>query len=129
VQFHPVNDRPLHVDFLRINADSLVTVQVPVRFINEEASPGLKRGGVLNIVRHEIEVSSPANIIPDEIIVDLTGYEVGDSIHSDALQLPEKVVPTIERNFTVATLTAPSALRSEEGAEEGEEGEEAASEG
>lgn len=129
VQFHPVTDRPLHVDFLRIKADSLVTVQVPVRFINEEASPGLKRGGVLNIVRHDIEVSSPANIIPDEIIIDLTGYEVGDSIHAEALQLPEKVVPTIERNFTIATLTAPSALKSEEGAEEGEDGEEAEAEG
>jgi large subunit ribosomal protein L25 len=116
VQFHPVSDSPLHVDFLRIARDSLVVVDVPVRFENEAASPGLKRGGVLNIVRHEIELKCPADQIPDEIVVDVTGYDVGDSIHISAVTLPERVVPTIERDFTIATIAAPSALKSEEGA-------------
>jgi large subunit ribosomal protein L25 len=116
VQFHPVSDRPLHVDFLRIAHDSLVVVDVPVRFENEAASPGLKRGGVLNIVRHEIELKCPADRIPDEIVIDVTGYDVGDSIHISAVTLPERVVPTIERDFTIATIAAPSALKSEEGA-------------
>jgi large subunit ribosomal protein L25 len=116
VQFHPVSDRPLHVDFLRIARDSLVVVDVPVRFENEAASPGLKRGGVLNIVRHEIELKCPADQIPDEIVVDVTGYDVGDSIHISTVTLPAGVVPTIERDFTIATIAAPSALKSEEGA-------------
>lgn len=118
VQFHPVNDRPLHVDFLRVTRDSLVVVNVPVSFQNEEASPGLKRGGVLNVVRHEVEVRCPADAIPDEIFVDVSGREVGDSIHISSVTLPEGVTPTIERDFTIATIAAPSALKSEEGAEE-----------
>jgi large subunit ribosomal protein L25 len=116
VQFHPVTDRPLHVDFLRISRDSLVVVDVPVRFENEEAAPGLKRGGVLNIVRHEIELKCPADAIPDEIVVDVAGYDVGDSIHISSVTLPANVSPTIERDFTIATIAAPSALKSEEGA-------------
>lgn len=121
VQLHPVSDRPLHVDFLRIRSDSQVVVAVPVRFEHEEASPGLKRGGVLNVVRHEIELKCPAGAIPDEIVVDVSGYEVGDSIHISAVTLPANAIPTIDRDFTIATIAAPSALKSEEAAAEGGE--------
>ena len=116
VQFHVVTDRPVHVDFLRIAADAKVTVAVPVRFTDEDKSPGLKRGGVLNIVRHDVEVTCPADSIPDDLVVSLAGFEVGASIHISAFQLPDGVVPTIsDRDFTVATIVAPSALKSEEG--------------
>ena len=122
VQFHPVSDRPIHVDFLRVSADSLITVNVPVRFENEAASPGLKRGGVLNVVRHEIEMKCPANAIPDDIVVDVTGFDVGDSIHISSVKLPEGVKPVIDRDFTIATIAAPSGLKSQEAAEEAAEG-------
>lgn len=129
VAFHPVTDRPLHVDFLRIGKGATVVVNVPVHFANEEDSPGLKRGGVLNVVRHELELSCPADSIPDEVMVDLTGLEVGDSVHMSAVQLPEGVTATIEdRDFTIAGVVAPSALKradSEAATAEGEEGEEA----
>jgi large subunit ribosomal protein L25 len=116
VSFHPVTDRPLHADFLRISEHAKVAVEVPVLFINEEKSPGLKRGGVLNIVRHEIELSCDAAEIPDDITVDLTGYDVGDSIHVSAVTLPAGATPTItDRDFTIATIVAPSSLKSSEG--------------
>jgi len=119
VAFHPVSDRPLHVDFLRIARDAKVTVGVPVRFENEEASPGLKRGGVLNVVRHELELTSDAAHIPDEIVIDLTGLEVGDAIHISAVTLPEGAESAItDRDFTIATIVAPSALKSSEGEED-----------
>jgi large subunit ribosomal protein L25 len=115
VQFHPVTDRPLHVDFLRLAKDARVTVAIPVRFTDEEASPGLKRGGVLNVVRHEVELNCPADNIPDELVASLTGLDVGDSIHISAFALPEGAKPIIDdRDFTVATVVAPSALKSEE---------------
>jgi large subunit ribosomal protein L25 len=120
VQFHVVSDRPVHADFLRIGADSTVTVEIPVRFVNEPASPGLKRGGVLNIVRHEIEMKVPADRIPEEIVVDLTGFDIGASIHVSSVALPEGAKPVIERDFTIATIVAPSGLKSEEAAAEGE---------
>ncbi|MEQ7872451.1 50S ribosomal protein L25/general stress protein Ctc [Sphingomonas sp. ASV193] len=124
VQFHPVNSKPIHVDFLRIGAHSTVTVAVPVRFDNEEEAPGLKRGGVLNIVQHEIELICDASEIPDEIHVDLAGYEIGDSIHISNVKLPKGAKPAIDdRDFTVATLVAPSAMKSEEGDNETEAGE------
>ena len=122
VQFHPVTDRPIHVDFLRVSANALITVNVPVRFENEAASPGLKRGGVLNVVRHEVEVKVPANAIPDDIVVDVTGFDVGDSIHISAVKLPKNVTPVIDRDFTIATIAAPSGLKSQEAAEEAAEG-------
>src|SRR5690606_5405546 len=117
---------PIHVDFLRVSKNTTVTVQIPVRFINEEQSTGIKRGGVLNIVRHEIEAHVPANKIPDFIEVDLAGTDLGDSIHISAVKLPEGVQPTItDRDFTVAPIAAPAGLKSEEGEEaaaaEGEE--------
>lgn len=116
VAFHPVTDRPMHVDFFRIGKDSKVTVEVPVIFTNEDASPGLKKGGVLNIVRHEIELICDANNIPEEIEIDMTGYDVGDSIHISAVKLPSDVSVTItDRDFTIATVVAPSALKSSEG--------------
>lgn len=120
VHFHPVSDRPTHVDFFRISRDSLVTVNVPVRFEAEEESPGLKRGGVLNVVRHEIEVKCPANAIPDEIVVSVKGFDVGESIHVSSVTLPAKVTTVIDRDFTIATIAAPSALKSEEAAEAAE---------
>ncbi len=116
VSFHPVTDRPLHVDFLRISEHAKVTVNVPVHFINELAAPGIKRGGVLNVVRHELELVCDAAEIPDEIAVDLTGFEVGDSIHISAVTLPKGVVSAItDRDYTIATIVAPSALKSSEG--------------
>jgi large subunit ribosomal protein L25 len=115
VQFHPVTDRPVHVDFLRLAAGGSITVNVPVHFIEEDKSPGIKRGGVLNIVRHEIELTCPSDNIPEEIRISLAGREVGDSIHISAVTLPEGAKPTIDRDFTIATLVAPSALKSEEG--------------
>lgn len=116
VAFDVVTDRPIHVDFLRVAAGSKVDVAVPVTFINEEASPGLKRGGVLNVVRHELELVCDADSIPDEIRIDVAGTEVGDSIHISAVTLPDGVTSAItDRDFTIATIVAPSALRSEEG--------------
>ncbi|HCF17557.1 MAG TPA: 50S ribosomal protein L25 [Rhodospirillum rubrum] len=117
VQFHPVTDMPIHVDFLRIGKDTEVTVAIPVHFINETASPGLKRGGVLNVVRHEIEVHGRPDALPDFFEVDLTGAEVGDSIHVGVVKIPEGVRPVIaERDFTICTIAAPSGLKSEEAA-------------
>ncbi|CAM3144308.1 Large ribosomal subunit protein bL25 [Sphingomonas antarctica] len=116
VAFHPVTDRPLHVDFLRISEHAKVTINVPVHFDNEEDSPGLKRGGVLNIVRHELELTCDAAEMPDEIRIDLTGYEVGDSIHISNVTLPKGAESTItDRDYTIATIVAPSALKSSDG--------------
>lgn len=121
VQFHPVTDRPIHVDFLRISEHSQVTVNVPVRFVDEEGSPGLRRGGVLNVVRHELELVCDASEIPDEIVVSVAGFDVGDSIHISAVALPQGAKPAIEdRDFTIATLVAPSALRQSEAEEAAE---------
>jgi large subunit ribosomal protein L25 len=113
VAFHPVTDRPLHVDFLRMTGDSKVEVQVPVVFVNEDASPGLKKGGVLNVVRHELELLCPNADIPEEIQIDVTGKDVGDAIHISEVTLPKGVTSVItDRDFTIATLVAPSALKS-----------------
>ena len=116
VAFHPVNDRPLHADFLRLSANATVHVNVPVIFANEEASPGLKRGGVLNIVRHELELICQADKIPDDIAIDVTGLEVGASIHISHVTLPEGAKSAItDRDFTIATVVAPSGRKSQEG--------------
>ncbi len=130
VDFHPVTSRPIHVDFLRISEHTKVTVAVPVRFDNEEDSPGLKRGGVLNVVQHELELNCDAASIPEEIHIDLTGLEIGDSIHISNVNLPEGVTAAIDdRDFTVATIVAPSVMKDEDeapaeadDAAEGEEG-------
>ena len=116
VAFHPVTDRPLHVDFLRIVKGAKVDVEVPVIFINEELSPGLKRGGVLNIVRHELELICDNDKIPDDIQIDVTGFDVGDSIHISHVKLPKGSESKItDRDFTIATIVAPSALKSSDG--------------
>lgn len=116
VAFHPVSDRPIHVDFLRIVKGAKVDVQVPVLFVNEDASPGLKRGGVLNIVRHELELICDNDKIPDDIQIDVTGFDVGDSIHISHVKLPKGSESKItDRDFTIATIVAPSALKSSDG--------------
>lgn len=113
VQLDPVRDFPLHVDFQRVGKDGIIRVAIPMKFVNELASPGLKRGGVLNIVRHEVEVYCPYDKIPQHFDVDLTGLEIGRSIHISAVKLPEKVTPVIKnRDFTVATIAG--ALKGEE---------------
>jgi len=134
VQFHPVSSRPIHVDFVRIGEHAQVHVNVPVRFLDEEDSPGLKRGGVLNVVRHELELVCDAAKIPNEIAISLSGLEIGDAVHISSVTLPEGSKSAIEdRDFTVATVVAPSAMKAEEEeaaaagevptVEEGEEGE------
>ena len=116
VQFHPVSSRPIHVDFLRIGEHSKVHVNVPVRFADEEQSPGIKRGGVLNVVRHELELICDAARIPEEIHLSLAGLDIGDSVHISNVQLPEGSTSAIDdRDFTIATLVAPSAMKSDEG--------------
>ncbi len=124
-QLDPVKDKALHVDFLRIGKGTILTLEIPVHFYNEELSPGLKRGGVLNIVRHTVEIHCPADSIPEAFDIDLTGKDVGDTLNISDVTLPEGASPTItDRDFTIATITAPSALRSESGDEEAEAGEE-----
>ena len=116
VAFHPVSDRPTHVDFLRIVKGAKVEVLVPVVFINEEASPGLKRGGVLNVVRHELELICDNDKLPDDIQIDVSGFDVGDSIHISNVKLPKGSESKItDRDFTIATIVAPSAMKSTEG--------------
>jgi large subunit ribosomal protein L25 len=116
VAFHPVSDRPLHADFLRVSKDTKVHVNVPVVFINEELSPGLKKGGVLNIVHHALDLVVDADKIPEEIAIDVTGLEVGDSIHIGNIKLPSGAIDgSHEQDLTIATIVAPSALKSEEG--------------
>ena len=118
VSLHPVNDRPEHVDFFRLAKGGKIDVQVPVVFINEEKSPGLKKGGVLNVVRHELELVCENDKIPSEIEIDVTGKDVGDSIHISEVTLPAGSESAItDRDFTIATLVAPSALKKSEGAE------------
>ena len=116
VQFHPVSSRPIHVDFLRIGEHTVVHVNVPVRFVNEDEAPGLTRGGVLNVVRHDLELVCDAAEIPDEIHISLAGLDISDSIHISAVTLPRGSESAItDRDFTIATIVAPSAMKSEEG--------------
>jgi large subunit ribosomal protein L25 len=126
VAMHPVTDRPTHVDFLRLSKDAKIQVAVPVVFVNEDASPGLKKGGVLNVVRHELELVCESDKIPDEIALDVTGLDVGDSIHISHVTLPAGSESAItDRDFTIATIVAPSALKQTERAEAETETEEA----
>lgn len=126
VAFHPVTDRPEHVDFLRISEHATVTVDVPIVFTDEELAPGIKRGGVLNVVRHELQLVVDAANIPDEVTISLKGLEVGDSLHISAVTLPKGATPAItDRDFTIATVVAPSALKSSEGDTQTEAAEEA----
>ena len=114
VAVHPVTDRPLHADFLRLSKDDKIQVAVPVIFVNEEESPGLKKGGVLNVVRHELELVCESDKIPDDIQLDVTGLDIGDSIHISHVSLPEGSTSAItDRDFTIATIVAPSAMKQE----------------
>ena len=114
VQYHPVTDAPLHIDFQRVGAGSQVTVAVPVVFVNQEQSPGLRRGGILNIVRHEIEMVCSVDSIPERIVADLNGLDIGDSLHISAVELPAQARPVIqERDFTIASIATSSAVREE----------------
>lgn len=116
-QLDPVRDTPLHVDFLRVTRDATVEVEVPVHFINQDAAPGLKAGGALNVVSHHIGLTVRADSIPEAIEVDLTGLDFNDSIHISNVKLPKGATPTItDRDFTIASITAPVAEEAAEGA-------------
>ncbi len=116
VQFHPVTDFPLHVDFLRVTSDTRIVVHVPVEFVNQDKSPGLKRGAVLNVVHHSLDLECPADNIPEHITVSCEGFDVGASIHISSITLPEGVVSVShEQDLTIATIIAPSGLKSDGG--------------
>ncbi len=126
VHFHPVTDVPLHVDFLRVTDSTMIIVEVPVHFDGEEESPGLRQGGVLNIVRHAVELRCRAGAIPESLAATLQGLDIGDSIRISSIALPDGAKPTItDRDFTIATIAAPT-VQVEEEPTEGEEGEEGA---
>ncbi|MEO1041509.1 MAG: 50S ribosomal protein L25/general stress protein Ctc [Pseudomonadota bacterium] len=132
IQVDPVKDLPMHVDFMRVSAKTRVTVNVPVRFLNDDTCPGLKAGGVLNVVRHEVEVIAPATEIPEALEVDLADAQMDASLKISSVTLPQGVDVTItDRNFTIATIAAPSGLKSEQAAEDGDaaDGEDASAEG
>jgi large subunit ribosomal protein L25 len=121
IQFHPVKDTPLHVDFQRVGGDGRIRVSVPIELINEDKSPGMRRGGVLNIVRHDVEIFCPAEQIPDSIQIDLDGADIGTSIHISSVKLPDAVEPTItDRDFTIVTLAGSAAAKSDADGEEDE---------
>jgi large subunit ribosomal protein L25 len=120
-QLDPVRDFLIHVDFLRVGEGARLTLDVPVHFLNQADSPGLKRGGVLNVVRHTVELVVPADAIPEFIEVNLAGLDIGDSVHISAVTLPEGVVPTItDRDFTIATIAGSAAMLPDEGEEKPE---------
>ena len=126
IQFHPVSDVVMHLDFLRVSQSATVAVAVPVEFINEDKCPGIKIGGVLNVVRYEVELNCPATAIPEKITINLDGVKIGDSIHISAIPLPKGVSPTItDRDFTVATLASPGGGVKNEDDVDAAEGEEA----
>ena len=119
IEFDTLTNQPIHVDFQKLSANTKVVVWIPVRFLNEETCPGLKMGGVLNIVRRKVELSCPADKIPSELIVDLARREIGESIHISAIKLPDGVLPTIkDRDFTIATVAAPTVVKEPEPAAE-----------
>ena len=121
VAYHVVSDEPIHIDFMRIVVGSKIIIELPVEFKNHNDSPGLKRGGVLNIVRRKVELKCPAENIPDDIIVDLTGTDIGTSIKISAIKLADDIVPTIsDRDFVIATVAAPTVMKEPEKPAEGE---------
>jgi large subunit ribosomal protein L25 len=127
IKYDVVSDEPIHIDFLRIIKGAKVILEIPVKFINNEKSPGLKRGGVLNIVRRKVELKCPTENIPTELIVDLDGVDIGESFKISSIKLPENVTPTIQgRDFVVATLAAPTVMKEPEKPAEAEEGTESA---
>lgn len=121
IEFDNISNQPIHVDFQKLSKNTKVVVWIPVKFLNEEKCPGLKMGGVLNIVRRKVELSCPADNIPSELIVDLLEREIGESIHISAIKLPEGVFPTIkDRDFTIATVAAPTVVKEPEPAADAE---------
>ncbi len=112
-QLDPVSEKALHVDFLRVTPESTVTIDVPVQFVNEAQAPGVKRGGVVNVVRHRVSLMCRVDAIPERIVADLTGLDINDSLHISAVTLPEGVRPTIKRDFTIATVAAPAGVKEE----------------
>lgn len=122
IQFHPVTDSPVHIDFFRVTNETIIDVVVPAVFVGEDESPGIKRGGILNVVRYNIEVKCPAGSIPDNLTVDISAMDIGDSIHISEVNLPDSVKQGLERDFTIATIV--SSRASKQGDDEGEEGEE-----
>ncbi len=122
IQLHPVKENILHIDFLRIGENTTVTLFVPVKFINENECEGIKQGGVINIVRHEVELKTPVSKIPEFLEANLSGLEIGDSIHISSINLDESVKPTIQdRDFTIATVAPPTVMKVEEAAKEVQE--------
>ena len=122
VAFNVVSEEPIHIDFMRIVSGKKIILEIPVKFINHPDSPGLKRGGVLNIVRRKVELKCPAENIPDEIIIDLAGTDIGTSIKISSVKLPENVIPTItDRDFVIATVASPTVMKEPEKPAEGEE--------
>lgn len=117
IQFHPVTDEPVHFDLYRVGAHQLIKISVPVHFRNQEDSPGMKRGGALNVAFHEVELMAPADEIPEELVADLTGLDIGAQIHINDLNLPKGVTAADKHNFVVASITGSSAQASEEAAE------------
>jgi large subunit ribosomal protein L25 len=122
IQFHPVTDEPVHFDLYRVSEHQLIKISIPVHFKNQEASPGMKRGGALNVALHEVEIMVTADSIPEELVVDLTGLDIGASIHASDLGLPKGASTTDKSDFVVASITGSSAQISEEHAEAGAEG-------
>jgi large subunit ribosomal protein L25 len=123
IQFHPVTDNVLHMDFLRVSGSAKVAVAVAVEFINEDECPGIKVGGMLNVVRYEVELLCPATTIPEKITVDLEGLKIGDSVHISTIELQDGVTPTItDRDFTVATIASPGGGVKNEDEEDAESG-------
>ena len=116
IDMDPVTDVPVHFDLFRVDEHQLIKIAVPVHFKNHEASPGLKKGGTLNIVRHDVELSCPADAIPEELVCDLTGLDIGDTIRMSAFELPKGVVASLDRDFVVATLAGSSASASADAA-------------
>ena len=129
VQLHPVTDVPEHVDFLRVSATKKISFEVPVEFVGDDVSPGIKSGGVLNVVRYTVEVSCTPDLIPSSLLLDLSSAEIGDSLHISAVNLPEGVTPTIsDRDFTIATIVAPTVVRDEATSDEESDGEDSETE-
>lgn len=125
VQFHPVTDMPVHVDFFRVDEKTIIEIEVPVIFIGDEVSPGIKRGGILNVVRYNAEVKCPAGSIPENLTADISNMEIGDSLHISEVNLPENVVPAVDRDYTICTIVSSRASKQGDDGEEteGEDGE------
>ena len=114
VSFHVVSEEPVHIDFMRIVSGKKIILEIPVKFINHPDSPGLKRGGVLNIVRRKVELKCPGESIPDDITIDLADTEIGTSIKISSVKLPDNIIPTIDRDFVIATVAAPTVMKEAE---------------